>query len=359
MTIMSPSEFEFSLPPELEASEPPEARGLRRDQVRLMVSNYSNDRIRHAHFYDLPEFLNRGDVLVINTSRTRNSALAAIRSDGTQLELHLSTHLADDLWTVELRSIHSNGKSSHFEGAKLGEVLSLPGEVTATLQGPYISDCGLHGQKPSQTLWLSLLDLPAPLDDYLARFGFPIRYNYVKEKWPLSYYQTVYATESGSAEMPSAGRPFTPELLTRLESKRIRIAPLILHTGISNLETHEPPYKEFYQVPSETADIVNRARASGRHVIAVGTTVVRTLETVTGAGGTVHAGEGWTCKVVAPHDKLRTVDALLTGMHEPQATHLAMLVSLAGSSHTKLAYHQALSHGYLWHEFGDLHLILP
>ena len=208
-------------------------------------------------------------------------------------------------------------------------------------------------------MWLALLDLPAALDDYLARFGFPIRYNYVKEKWPLSFYQTVYATETGSAEMPSAGRPFTPELLTRLEFKGIRIAPLILHTGISNLETHEPPYKEFYQVPSETADIVNRARTSGRYVIAVGTTVVRTLETVTGAGGTVHASEGWTCKVITPHDKLRTVDALLTGMHEPQATHLAMLLALAGPAHTKLAYHQALSHGYLWHEFGDLHLILP
>ncbi len=357
--ILPAAEFEFSLPSELEAGEPPEARGLQRDQVRLMVSNYSNDQIRHARFDDLPNFLNKGDVLVINTSRTRNSALKALRADGTALELHLSTHLTEDLWTVELRSIQPDGKSKHFEGTQMGEVLRLPGEVTAILQGPYSSDCNPGLQQPSQTLWSAALSLPPAVDDYLARFGFPIRYNYVKEKWPLSFYQTVYATESGSAEMPSAGRPFTPELLNRLESNGIHVAPLILHTGISNLETHEPPYKEFYQVPPKTAHLVNNAHASGRHVIAVGTTVVRALETVSEEDGKVHTGEGWTCKVITPPYKLRSANGLLTGMHEPHATHLAILQSLAGLAHTKLAYNEALSHGYLWHEFGDLHLIMP
>jgi S-adenosylmethionine:tRNA ribosyltransferase-isomerase len=359
MTILSKSEFEFSLPSDLEAGEPPEARGLRRDQVRLMVSNYSNDRIRHARFYDLPKFLTRGDVLVINTSRTRNSALAAGRADGTPLELHLSTHLTGDLWTVELRSYQPNGKSNHFEDAQQGDVLRLPGEVKATLQGPYLSDCDPNLLRLTETLWLAALNLPSSVDDYLARFGFPIRYNYVKEKWPLSFYQTVYATESGSAEMPSAGRAFTYELLANLESKGIPVAPLILHTGVSNLETHEPPYKEYYHVPFKTAQMVNRARVAGGRVIAVGTTVVRTLETVTETGGKIHSGEGWTCKVITPQYELRSVNALLTGMHEPQATHLAILQSLAGLAHTKLAYTEALNHGYLWHEFGDLHLILP
>ena len=358
MTVVPASEFEFSLPPELEAGEPPEARGLRRDQVRLMVSNYSNDRIRHARFDELLNFLNKGDVLVINTSRTRNSALTALRADGTPLELHLSTQLMEDLWTVELRSVQPDGKSKHFEGAQQGEVLRLPGEVTALLHGPYSSDCDPNLQQASQTLWSAALSLPTTVDDYLARFGFPIRYNYVKEKWPLSFYQTVYATESGSAEMPSAGRAFTPELLSHLESNGIQIAPLILHTGISNLETHEPPYKEFYQVPSKTAHLVNSAHTSGRRVIAVGTTVVRALETVSEEGGKVHAGEGWTCKVITAPYELRSVDGLLTGMHEPHATHLAILQSLAGLAHTKLAYSEALSHGYLWHEFGDLHLIM-
>ena len=352
------STLKFSLPPELKASEPPEARGLRRDQVRLMVSNYSTDRIKHTSFYDLPKFLNRGDVLVINTSRTRNSALMATRADGTLLELHLSTHLAEDLWTVEVRSLDEAGKSKHLEEVLIGETLSLPDAASATLQGPYVSDCN-DNLAPSMTVWQATLNLPAPLEEYLARHGFPIRYNYVRDRWPLPYYQTVYATETGSAEMPSAGRPFTSELLARLKSKGIKIAPLILHTGISNLESHEPPYKEFYRVPSETAGLVNKAHESGKRVVAVGTTVIRALESVTNGDGVTHADEGWTCLVISPQRRLRTVNALLTGMHEPEASHLAILETLAGLSHIKTAYDAALQQGYLWHEFGDLHLILP
>lgn len=352
------SAIEFSLPPELEASAPPEARGLRRDQVRLMVSNYSTDQVRHDHFHHLDEYLSEGDVLVINTSRTRNSALAASRADGTALELHLSTHLDEDLWTVEVRSIEDTGKTKHLEDAREGEILSLPVMAKAILQRPYISDC-TDDSEPSKTLWLARVNFPRQVDDYLARYGFPIRYNYVKERWPLSFYQTVYATESGSAEMPSAGRPFTSGLLKRLVSKGIRIAPLVLHTGVSNLETHEPPYKEFYRVTSETAHMVNEGRASGRRIIAVGTTAIRALETVTNADGQTHAGEGWTCLVIMPQRGLRAVNALLTGMHEPEASHLAILESLAGLSHIKTAYAEALRNGYLWHEFGDLHLIVP
>jgi S-adenosylmethionine:tRNA ribosyltransferase-isomerase len=358
MTPSPLSTIEFSLPPELEASAPPESRGLRRDQVRLMVSNYSTDQVRHARFHDLPDYLSEGDVLVINTSRTRNSALTAFRADGTAIELHLSTHLDDDLWTVEVRSIDEAGKTRHLEDAREGEILTLPVMAKAVLQRPYISDC-TDDAKPSETLWLAGLKFPHQVDDYLARYGFPIRYNYVKDRWPLSFYQTVYATESGSAEMPSAGRPFTSGLLNRLAAKGIQIAPLVLHTGVSNLETHEPPYKEFYRVTSETALIVNEARAEGRRIVAVGTTAIRALETVTNADGKTHAGEGWTCLVITPQRGLRAVDALLTGMHEPEASHLAILEALAGLSHIKIAYEQALREGYLWHEFGDLHLIMP
>jgi S-adenosylmethionine:tRNA ribosyltransferase-isomerase len=351
------STIEFSLPPELEASAPPEARGLRRDQVRLMVSNYSIDQVKHTRFYNLHRYLNKGDVLVINTSRTRNSALMAFREDGTALELHLSTHIDEDLWTVEVRSVDQTGKTKRLEDAREGEILSLPSMATAILQEPYVSDCN-DNSKPSETLWLAKMNFPSQVDEYLEHYGFPIHYNYVKETWPLSFYQTVYATESGSAEMPSAGRPFTPRLLKRLASKGIQVAPLILHTGVSNLETHEPPYKEFYRVTTETARMVNEARTSGHRIVAVGTTVVRALETVTDANGKVHAGEGWTCLVVTPQRGLRAVNALLTGMHEPEATHLAILEALAGLSHIKLAYDEALSKGYLWHEFGDLHLII-
>jgi S-adenosylmethionine:tRNA ribosyltransferase-isomerase len=147
--------------------------------------------------------------------------------------------------------------------------------------------------------------------------------------------------------------------MKRLEAKGIQIAPLILHTGVSNLETHEPPYKEFYRVTPETARMVNDARAFGHRVVAVGTTAIRALESVTNGEGKTHAGEGWTCLVITPQRKLRAVNALITGMHEPEATHLAMLEALAGLSHIKIAYDEALRKGYLWHEFGDLHLIIP
>jgi S-adenosylmethionine:tRNA ribosyltransferase-isomerase len=351
------SRIEFSLPSELEASAPPEARGLRRDEVRLMVSHYSTDEVKHTRFYHLDKYLDEGDVIVINTSRTRNSALLGTRADGSVLELHLSIHFDDDLWTVEVRSIDEVGKTKHLEDVRGDEAISLPGAVSAVLQAPYISDCN-DNTKPSETLWLARINFPLDVDDYLARYGFPIRYNYVKEKWPLSFYQTVYATEAGSAEMPSAGRPFTPKLLKRLEAKGVKIAPLILHTGVSNLETHEPPYKEFYRVTYKTAQMVNEARAAGHRLVAVGTTAIRALESVTNGEGQTHAGEGWTCLVVTPERRLRAVNALITGMHEPAATHLAMLEALAGLSHIKLAYEEALRKGYLWHEFGDLHLIL-
>lgn len=360
MSASSLSSIEFQLPPELEASEPPEARGLRRDQVRLMVSNYSTDQVRHTRFDQLPEYISEGDVIVVNTSRTRNSALLATRADGTIIELHVSTHLDDNQWTVEARSISEAGKTKHLEDVHTGEVLSLHGGARAVLFTPYVSDCTDHSI-PSETLWLAKISFPQgqEVDDYLARYGFPIRYNYVKERWPPDYYQTVYATEFGSAEMPSAGRPFTSELLKQLSGKRVQIAPLILHTGVSNLETHEPPYKEFYRVPPETAEIVNIARASGHRIVAVGTTAIRALETVTNGNRVTHTGEGWTCLVITPQRGLRAVDALLTGMHEPEASHLAILEALAGLSHIKVAYEEALHNGYLWHEFGDLHLILP
>jgi S-adenosylmethionine:tRNA ribosyltransferase-isomerase len=350
--------LDFTLPTELEASEPPEARGLRRDQVRLMVSSYASGLIRHAQFHELADFLDPGDVVVINASGTRNAALHATRADGNELELHLSTHLDDGLWTVEPRSVYEDGKSRHFEEAARGERLRLPGGGSAVLQQPYISECD-PGAGPSQTLWVAAVSLPSTVDEYLQRWGFPIRYNYVKHRWPSDYYQTVYATETGSAEMPSAGRPFTAELLERLASRGMRVLPLILHTGISNMETHEPPYKEYYRIPEETARAVSHARREGRRVVAVGTTVVRALESVADINGDVHEGEGWTCLVVTPRRKLRAVTALLTGFHEPQATHLAMLEALAGLAHIKSAYAEALRHRYLWHEFGDLHLIMP
>ena len=365
------SPFNFTLPAELEASEPPEARGLARDEVRLMVSYRANNRVIHTQFRDLNAYLDAGDLLVINTSGTMNAALQARRSDGTACELHLSTHLPADLWVVEVR-LPAETVTKPFYNAEAGETLQLPGGATATLHIPYsrqhvktvpsppntLSFPGIQ-KKGHTRLWIATLQLPFPIHNYLARYGFPIRYGYVKQQWPVSYYQTVYATEPGSAEMPSAGRAFTPELITRLVAHGMRIAPLILHTGVASLEEHEPPYEEYYRVPLETARLVNAARTAGKRVIAVGTTSVRALESVTDIEGTTHPGEGWTSLVITPQRGLRAVNAMLTGLHEPYATHLAMLEALCGIEHLRITYQEALSEGYLWHEFGDLHLILP
>jgi len=351
----------FDLPPELEASTPPEARGLARDEVRLMVSYRSDDRVVHTQFRHIGDFLNEGDVLVINTSGTMNAAINATRADGTALELHLSTHLPANLWIVEVRKPDDNA-TQPFYAMTAGEILKLPGDATATLHAPYLVENDMAIPRKQQRLWIATLQLPCTYTDYLAYLadkGFPIRYGYVREQWPGEYYQTVYVTETGSAEMPSAGRAFTPELITSLVAHGIQIAPLLLHTGVASLEEHESPYEEYYRVTPTTARIVNAARAEGRRVIAVGTTVIRTLETVTDTNGITHPGEGWTRVVITPERGIRAVHGLLTGLHEPQATHLLMLAALASPAHLRLTYREALSKGYLWHEFGDLHLLLP
>ncbi len=369
------SALPFDLPAELEAGEPPEARGLARDEVRLMVSYRSNDRVVHTHFRDLPDYLEAGDLLVINTSGTMNAALPAQRSDGSACELHLSTHQPDDSWVVEIRQPGEKGTTPLYD-AQPGETLQLPAGAIVTLIAPYtgirkkgkidahrsisqaISSSGKQ-EKSHHRLWLAVLRLPCDWHEYLAHYGFPIRYSYVRESWPISYYQTVYATETGSAEMPSAGRAFTSELITRLVAQGVLIAPLLLHTGVASLEEHEPPYSEYYRVPHQTARLVNMTHETGKRVIAVGTTVVRALESVTSSDGVTHAGEGWTDVVVTPQRGIHAVNALLTGLHEPRASHIAMLAALCGIEHLRITYQEALREHHLWHEFGDLHLILP
>ncbi|HET9112181.1 MAG TPA: S-adenosylmethionine:tRNA ribosyltransferase-isomerase, partial [Ktedonobacterales bacterium] len=258
--------LDFKLPLNLEASEPPEARGLARDEVRLMVSYRDSPQISHAQFRELGAFLRAGDVLVINTSGTLNAAVTASRKDGAQaLELHLSTRLPGGFWTVEPRLPQLAG-SAPFHEDLTGETLTLPEGASATQHAPYPADTN------PPRLWLATLRTPLPTHDYLARHGFPIRYSYVSDAWPNSYYQTVYATEVGSAEMPSAGRAFTEGLMASLVAQGVLFVPLRLHTGVSSLESHEAPYEEYYRVPATTARLITEARAAGGRVIAIGTT---------------------------------------------------------------------------------------
>ena len=349
--------LDFTLPPALEADRPPEAHGLARDEVRLMVSYLSDNSIVHTRFRHIGDVLEAGDVLVINTSGTMNAALHAQRMDGMPCEIHLSTHLSTDTWLVEVRAL--DGKASRpFYDIEPETTFHLEDNAHVTLHAPYHSGAQ-HAISGKHRLWTASFALPCPLQTYLAHHGFPIRYSYVKEQWSLDYYQTVYTTEVGSAEMPSAGRAFTAELITSLVAHGVQIAPLILHTGVASLETDEPPLDEYYRVPAETAHVVNTTRAAGKRIVAVGTTVVRALESVTDTLGTIHGGEGWTQLVITPERGIRAIDGLLTGFHEPHATHLWMLEALAGRTHLERTYAEALHESYLWHEFGDLHLILP
>jgi S-adenosylmethionine:tRNA ribosyltransferase-isomerase len=338
------SALPFDLPPDLEAHEPPEARGLERDGVRLMVATRGDGRIVNARFRDLPAFLARGDVLVVNVSGTLPAALDARTSTGEAVELRFATP-APELppaawWIVELRGARP----------RAGERLALPGGAAAELVAPYAG---------GSRLWLSRVATASSVLELLGRHGRPIRYGYVPEPWPLDAYQTVFAREPGSAEMPSAGRPFTPRLVARLVAGGVLFAPITLHTGVSSPERGEPPYPERFEVPATTARLVNAARGWGGRVVAVGTTVVRALETVAGPGGTVRAGSGWTNLVVDAERGLRAIDGLVTGWHEPQASHLRLLEAAAGEHLLARCYREARERGYLWHEFGDSHLLLP
>jgi S-adenosylmethionine:tRNA ribosyltransferase-isomerase len=314
----------------------------------MLVARRSDGRLTHARFRDLAALLTAGDVLVINTSATLPAALPARRADGTTLDVHFSTPVPDrgsNSWVIELRR-----DGGRVRNGREGEVLALPAGGGLKLLAPYL---------PAARLWIAELTLPAAVLEYLARHGRPIRYRHMRAERPLADYQTVYATEPGSAEMPSAGRPFSTELITALVARGVIIAPLVLHAGVSSLEASEPPYPERFRVPASTARLVSAAREWGGRVIAVGTTSVRALETVALPDGSIRAGEGWTRVVVTPDRGVQAVDGLLTGWHEPAASHLLMLEAVAGRELVRRSYHAALVHGYLWHEFGDAHLILP
>ncbi|MEU7893618.1 S-adenosylmethionine:tRNA ribosyltransferase-isomerase [Nonomuraea sp. NPDC049152] len=325
---------DFALPEALSAHEPPEARGVARDAVRLLVSDAEGDS--HHTFADLPSLLAPGDLVVVNNSATLP---AAVRLD--RLAVHFSTAREDGTWLVELR----RPSFEPYAGGEPGEWLPLPGGATLRLIA-----------RETPRLWRASLD--RHVESYLMSYGMPIRYSYVDKDWPLADYQTVFATVPGSAEMPSAGRPFTTSLVTELVARGVRIAPITLHTGVASVEKDEPPYAERFAVSESTARLVNLTRSEGGRVIASGTTVVRALEGAVSRDGLVHAVSGWTDHIVTPAKGVTSVTGLITGLHEPRSTHLMMLTAIAGEETLARSYATALQEGYLWHEFGDSHLIL-
>jgi S-adenosylmethionine:tRNA ribosyltransferase-isomerase len=268
---------------------------------------------------------------------------------GVPVVLHLSTMLDDGRWVVEPRRL--DGHTTARWGDEVPPAtFTFAGGAHAELIERYLD---------SDRLWVAALHLPQPVLTWLAVHGRPIRYAYVEQPWPISAYQNVYVTEPGSAEMPSAGRPFTADIITRLVAKGIGVTPLVLHTGVASLEATELPYPERVRVPASTAARVNATREAGGRVVAVGTTVVRALESAADVSGCVSAIDGWTDLVITPERGVRAVDGLLTGWHEPEASHLLMLEAVAGHELLERSYAASLAEGYRWHEFGDVHLILP
>ena len=343
------SALAFELESDLEAHEPPEARGLARDDVRMLVARRSDRSIEHRTFRDLPELLEPGDVLVINVSATIPAAVPARRRNGDAVRVHFATrapHLEDDWRVVEIRS----ADGSRPVRLTAGESLALRGGATLDLVAPYAS---------GERLMLARFCCALLVDEYLEHHGEPIRYSHVPTPWPLDAYQNVYAISPGSAEMPSAGRPMTRELISRLVAREIVVAPITLHCGVSSPESHEPPFPEWYEVPERTAEQIAEARKGSGRVIALGTTVVRALESAGGPERCSCARSGWTGLVVTPDCGVSVVDGLITGWHEPEASHLLMLEAIAGPELLARSYDAALDAGYLWHEFGDSHLILP
>ena len=361
----------FALPPALRAAAPPEARGCGRDDVRMLVAYRGDGRLMEARFSRLDELLCPEDLLVINTSATLPAAITGLDLEsGAEVVVHLSTRLSqvpdgDEVWVVEpRRTTGTTTKPWTAERAGMptgGQPSSGPVPRELSLGG---GDAGrlriLAPYRGSQRLWTALLSVPGPVVNWLQANGRPVRYGYMGRAWPLSAYQTVYATEPGSAEMPSAGRPFTAELITRLVAAGVGIAPLVLHTGVASQEADEPPYPEPFRVPASTASRVNATKSSGGRVVAVGTTVVRALESAFDpSSGLVRPVDGWAELVITPEDGVHVADGMLTGWHEPGASHLAMVEAIAGRALMEACYATALEQGYLWHEFGDLALFLP
>jgi S-adenosylmethionine:tRNA-ribosyltransferase-isomerase (queuine synthetase) len=332
---------EFTLPAELEAHDPPEARGLARDGVRLLVSRTATGEISHHRFRQLPGLLLPGDLLVVNTSQTLPAQVRVT----TGLAVHFSTPRPDGSWLVELRQLKNKTSLPNAAGIP-GQSLTLPGGAVLTLL-----------DRETTRLWRATLSVAVV--PYLLKHGVPIRYAYVPRDWPLAAYQTVFAQDPGSAEMPSASRPFSLSVVAQLVTRGVLIAPLTLHCGVSSLEGGEDPYPEPYAVPAATADLVNHVRARGGRVIAGGTTVVRALETAALGTGRVTASAGLTSHVVTPQTGVRAVDGLLTGLHEPRSSHLRMLAAFAGPELLGRCYQAAIDERFLWHEFGDVHLLLP
>ncbi len=342
---MNIQELDFSRPANLQATLPPEIRGQGRDDVRLLISTLRGHH--HSKFVNLANFLEQGDILVVNRSATLAASLPAKGHFGDFI-LNLSTCYSERLWLAEPR----------WSFAKPGPLPLQPNEAITVAGSP----TKLLAPYPNlPRLWFVSFEKDV---SELMEQGTPIRYGYVPSAFELDNYQTIFADKPGSAEMPSAARPFSNRVLEMLKSKGVKFAFITLHTGVSSLELNtenieeQTLYPEPFEVPLKTAEVINLARTQNQRIIAVGTTVVRALESAWN-GKEVRASKGFTRLYLHPKQPTHVINGLLTGFHDPKASHLAMLYVIAGKELVMEGYQEAVAEGYLWHEFGDSHLLLP
>ncbi|MDD4751844.1 MAG: tRNA preQ1(34) S-adenosylmethionine ribosyltransferase-isomerase QueA [Desulfitobacteriaceae bacterium] len=340
---MKVAEFDYFLPEELIAQHPVEPR----DSSRLMVLHKDSGTVEHKIFRDVVEYLNPGDVLVINNTKVLPARVFAVKESGGKIEVVLLKQLANDRWEVLVRP----GKRVK-TGTKL--IFSL-GELEAevsdrTEAGGRILDFKYQGN------FFQILDRVGhmPLPPYIR-----------EELADGSRYQTVYARERGSAAAPTAGLHFTRELLETIENKGIIIAQVLLHVGlgtfrpvkVENVEEHQI-HSEYYQIDYANAEKINKAKKEGNRVVCVGTTSTRTLETVADERGFVSPGQGWSNCYIYPGYKYKAVDVLITNFHLPKSTLLMLVSAFAGHENAIQAYRLAVEERYRFFSFGDAMLII-
>lgn len=335
---MNLSEFNYDLPQELIAQKPIE----RRDSSRLMVLDKSTGEITHRHFYDIIEYLNEGDCLILNDSRVLPARLYGVREDtGSPIEFLLLTRKEQDIWEVILRPGKKAKPGKRFvfgDGRLKAEVLEVVNDGNRLVRFEY------------EGLFENILDeigeMPLP--------------PYITEKLlDKERYQTVYSKEEGSAAAPTAGLHFTNELLDKIREKGVKIGFVTLHVGLGtfrpvkeNIVENHKMHSEFYILSQETADIINETKKNGKNVVAVGTTTCRTLESVA-REGEIKAKTGWTDIFIYPPYEFKAIDKLITNFHLPQSTLLMLISAFAGKDKVFNAYNEAIKEKYRFFSFGD------
>lgn len=342
MQKLSTDMFDYELPKEFIAQTPAEPR----DHSKLLVYERQTDAVRHRHFYNLPEYLRAGDVLVINETRVLPARLMGRRETGGVIELLLLNRREKDIWEILARPgrrIRPGDRLVFSEGLSADVLESLEDGgrlVRFNYDGVFEEILDALGQMP----------LPPYITERLEN----------KER-----YQTVYSKETGSSAAPTAGLHFTPELLNKIREMGVKIVPVLLHVGLGTFRpvkvrdvAEHKMHSEYYSLSPQAADAINKAKASGGRIISVGTTSTRVLETVCGEDGVIRARTGWTDIFIYPGYKFKCVDCLITNFHLPQSTLLMLVSAFCSREKILEIYEEAKKEDYRFFSFGDAMLII-